>query len=140
MGNKNEFSNLFFWQSTAPFPFASNPNVASGGTNPSATSTQSVSGTNTVYSQIIKTTRFDNIGVEFTWTGTTVGTFSVLVSNSGTNFYPLTFSPAITQPSGTAGGFAVNVNQTPFKYICLQYTNASGTGTINAVGDNRDLN
>ena len=82
----------------------------------------------------------DNIGLEVTYTGTPTGTFSVMVSNSGINFYALTFSPALTQPAGSGGGYAIDLNQFPFQFIMLQYVNASGTGTLTVYGMNRDLN
>lgn len=96
--------------------------------------------TNTIYSQIIDISKMDNIGLEVTWTGTPTGTFSVMVSNSAINFYALTFVPALAQPSGSAGGYAVDLNQVPFKYIMLQYVNASGSGTLTVYGQNKDLN
>lgn len=82
----------------------------------------------------------DNIGLEVTWTGTPTGTFQVMVSNSGINFYALTFNPALTQPSGTAGGYAIDLNQLPFKYLMLQYTNASGSGALTIYGQQKDVN
>lgn len=96
--------------------------------------------TNTIYSQIVDVSKMDNIGVEISWTGTPVGTFAVMVSNSGVTFSALTFSPALAAPAGAAGYFTIGLNQFPFKYIFLQYTNASGSGTLSAVGQNRDLN
>lgn len=82
----------------------------------------------------------DNQGLEVTWTGTPTGTFQVMVSNSGINFYALTFNPGLAQPSGSASGYAVNLNQLPFKYVMLQYTNASGSGSLTVYGQQKDLN
>jgi len=82
----------------------------------------------------------DNSGLEVTWTGTPTGTFQVMVSNSAINFYSLTFIPALGQPVGSAGGYVIDLNQIPFKYMMLQYTNISGTGTITVYGQNKDLN
>lgn len=82
----------------------------------------------------------DNIGLEVTWTGTPTGTFSVLGSNSGINFYTLTFNPVLSQPSGSAGGMGIDINQFPWKYILLKYVNSSGSGTLTVYGQNRDLN
>lgn len=96
--------------------------------------------TNTIYSQILDLSKMDNIGLEVTYTGTPTGTFSVMVSNSGINFYALTFSPALTQPAGGAGGYAIDLNQVPFKYMSLQYANTSGTGVLTVYGQNKDLN
>lgn len=110
------------------------------GSVPSGVIGGTMSGTNTIYSQIIDSSRMDNIGAEVTWTGTPVGTISVLVSNSGINFYALTFNPALAQPTGSAGGYAIDINQLPFKYILFQYTNSSGSGTLTIYLQFRDLN
>lgn len=99
-----------------------------------------MTGTSTIYSQIINIARMDNIGLEVTWTSTAVGTFSVMVSNSGLSFYALTFDPVLTQPAGAAGGYAVNLNQIPFRWMMLQYVNASSTGTLTVYGQEKDLN
>lgn len=82
----------------------------------------------------------DNIGLEVTWTSTAIGTLSVMVSNSGINFYALTFSPVLAQPAGTAGGYAVDLNQLPFKFIMLRYVNSSGSGVLTIYGQLMDLN
>jgi hypothetical protein len=82
----------------------------------------------------------DNTGLEVTWTGTPTGTLSVMVSCSGINFYALTFNPVLTQPSGSAGGYAINLNQLPFKWLMLQYVNSSGSGVLTVYGQNKDLN
>ena len=82
----------------------------------------------------------DNQGLEVTWTGTPTGTFEVFVSNSGKNFYSLTFSPPLGQPAGSADGYVVNLNQLPFKYVYLKYTNATGSGILTVYGQQKDLN
>lgn len=82
----------------------------------------------------------DNQGLEVTWTGTPTGTLSVMVSNSGINFYSLTFNPVLTQPAGAAGGYAIDLNQVPFTYMMLKYVNASGSGTLTVYGQQKDLN
>lgn len=96
--------------------------------------------TNTIYSQIIDISRMDNIGLEVNWAGTPIGTFSVLVSNSGVNFNTLTFDPALGQPAGSAAGEAVNITQLGFKYMMLKYVNSSGSGTLTVYGQVKDLN
>ncbi len=96
--------------------------------------------TNTIYSQIVDISKMDNQGLEVTYTGTPTGTISVMVSNSGINFYALTFNPVLTQPAGGAGGYAINLNQLPFKYMMIQYVNASGAGTLTVYGQQKDLN
>lgn len=110
------------------------------GSLPSGNPSGAMASTNTIYSQIIDISRIDNMGLEITWSGTPNGTLSVMVSNSGINFYALTFNPVLAQPAGSAGGYAINLNQLPFKYVMLQYTNSSSTGTLTAYAQIKDLN
>lgn len=139
MSGKNQYPVTFNWQSTNPATgFLPNPNQ--GGSIPSGVVNGAMASTNTIYSQIIDLSKMDNIGLEVTYTGTPTGTFSVTVSNSGINFYALTFSPALGQPAGSGGGYAIDLNQLPFKYLSLQYVNSSGTGTLTVYGQNKDLN
>ncbi len=140
MAQKNQFPNTYQWQSTNPVTtFLPVPSNQSGSV-PSGVINGVMSGTSTIYSQIVEKSRMDNIGLEVTWTGTPTGTFQVMVSNSGKSFYALTFNPALGQPAGSAGGYVVDLNQVPFKYIMLQYTNTSGSGILTVYGQNCDLN
>lgn len=82
----------------------------------------------------------DNIGLEVTWTGTPTGTIQVMVSNSGINFYALTFNPVLTQPAGSAGGYFIDLTQLASKYVMVQYTNSSGSGTLTVYGELKDVN
>lgn len=72
----------------------------------------------------------DNEGVEIAFTGTPTGTLTVYGSNSGINFFALTFTPAFTQPSGAALVLGLDLNQFPWKYMTFQYVNVSGSGTL----------
>ena len=63
----------------------------------------------------------------------------MLASISGINFYALTFNPALAQPSGSAGGYLIDLNQFPFKYFQVQYVNSSGSGTLNVYAFEKDL-
>ena len=130
------------WQSTNPATgfYPQNMTVQGQGSAPSGLLNGVMSGTNTIYTQIVDVSRIDNCGLEVTWTGTPTGTFTVQVSNSGINFYALTFSPALAQPAGSAGGYAVDLNQLPFKYFMLQYTNSSGSGVLTVYAQVKDLN
>lgn len=132
MASKNEFPSQFNWQNTPPFPFVTN-NQLSGVTS------GVMSGTNTIYSNILNLGRYDNEGIEITWTGTPTGTLQVMASSSGKSFYALTFVPALTQPSGSSGGYLINLNQLPFQYIMLQYTNASGSGVLTAYSQTKAM-
>lgn len=139
MSGKNQFPLVFNWQATNPIT-SFLPTPYQSGSAPSGVLSGVMASTNTIYSQICDLSKMDNTGLEVTWTGTPTGTFQVLVSNSGINFYALTFSPVLAQPAGSAGGYAVNLNQLPFKYALLQYTNASGSGVLTVYGQNKDLN
>lgn len=139
MGHKNQFPVPFNWQSTNPAT-GFLPTHPQGGSVPSGQVNGSMSGTNTIYSQIVDISKMDSIGLEVTWTGNPVGTFTVNVSNSGINFYALTFDPPLTQPTGTAGGYAVNLDSIGFKYLMLKYVNSAGSGTLTVYGQNKDWN
>ncbi len=139
MGHKNQFPLVFNWQSTNPVT-GFLPTHNQGGSTPSGVVNGVMATTATIYSQIIDLSKMDNIGLEVTWTSSAVGTFSVMVSNSGINFYALTFNPVLTQPNNNAGGYAVDLNQLPFKYLMLKYVNSSGSGVLTVYGQNKDLN
>lgn len=140
MSGKNQYPQAFDWQSTSPVSGFLPLKANQSGSPPSGAHTGAMASTNAIYSQIVDISRMDNGGLEVTWTGTPTGTFSVMVSNSGINFYALTFNPAIAQPSGSDGGYAVNLNQLPFKYLMLQYVNSSGSGVLTVAGQMKDLN
>ncbi len=91
-------------------------------------------GTNIIYTNILGLRQSDNQGIEINWTGTPTGTLQVMVSNSGIqgNFHALTYSPALAQPVGSAGGYVIANIGIPFQYMYLKYTNISGSGTITA--------
>jgi hypothetical protein len=133
---KAQFPSVFNWQTTSPvtgFLPGPGPNQDVAGNSPkSGVLAGVISGTNTIYTNILGLRQSDNQGIEVAWTGNTTGTLSVMVSNSGINFYALTYNPAIVQPAGTAGGFVIANIGIPFQYCFLQYINASGSGTITA--------
>lgn len=139
MSGKNKGPVTFNWQATSPI-IGFLPTHPPGGSNPSGTLTGAMASTNTIYSQILDQSNMDNFGIEVTWTGTPTGTFTVNGSNSGANFYALTFDPALAQPSGAPGGYLIDLNQFPFRYLLLQYVNTSGTGSLTAYGFQKDLN
>jgi hypothetical protein len=133
MGNKNQNTMLLNWTTTTPVPFVPN-------TPPSGVTAGVMTGTSTIYSQIIDVTIKDNQGLELTWTGTPTGTIQIMGSSSGANFYALTFSPLLAQPAGAAGGYLIDLNQFPWKYLMVQYTNASGSGLLTTWLTTKDLN
>lgn len=142
MGHKNQFPSIFNWQTANPATgfLPLNNNTAGRGSVPSGTKTAAMASTNTLYSNIIDCSRMDNVGLEISWTGTAVGTISILASNSGITFYALTFSPGLIQPAGTASGYLVNINQFSYTYIMAKYVNTSSTGTLSIYTQFRDLN
>lgn len=99
-----------------------------------------MTGTATLTSASIPIGNFDNSGIQLSWTGTPTGTISVLVSNDGSDWDPLTFDPVLIQPAGSAGKYGINLNQVPFPFVQLQYVNVSGTGTLTATIFSKDLN
>lgn len=139
MSGKNQFVNTYNWQASSPVT-SFLPNPYPTGSVPSGIVAGTMSSTNTIYSNIIDLSKMDNVGLEITWTGTPTGTFQVMGSNSGINFYALTFNPVLGQPAGSGGGYLIDLTGYPFRYIMLQYTNASGSGTLTAYGQSKDLN
>ncbi len=132
----------FSWQSANPATgfLPLNINSQAQGSPPSGVLDGAMASTNTIYSQIVEVSRMDNIGLEIAWTGNPVGTFSVHASISGINFPSITFDPALAQPSGSAGSYVINLALYGFKYIMLKYVNTSGSGTLHAYGQVKDLN
>lgn len=136
---KAQFPSQFNFQSTSPvtgfLPAPGPGQDVAGNSKPlSGVKAGVMTGTSTIYSNIIGVRQMDNAGIEVAWTGTPTGTLQVMVSNSGINFNALTFNPALSQPAGSAGGLAIALRDLPFQYLMLQYTNASGSGTLTATG------
>jgi hypothetical protein len=131
---KVQFPSIFNWQTTSPitgFLPGPGPNQDVAGNSPkSGVLAGTMSGTNTIYTNILGMAQSDSQGLEVTWTGTPTGTIQVMVSCSGLNFYALTFSPALGQPAGSAGGYYINLATLGARYLFVQYTNTSGSGSI----------
>ena len=160
MGNKNQFKVVLgpnapvghtgdqgiSWQTDSPVDtlFPLNVNTQSQGSVPSGILDGSMSSTNVIYSQIIDISRIDNGGIEMNFNvndgDDASGTLEVQCSVSGINFYAITFNPLLRQPSGTPDGYLINLNQLPFKYVMLVYTNSSGSGTMTAYLQLKDIN
>lgn len=136
---KAQFPNIFNWQTVSPvtgfLPSPGSGSDSAGNSKPlSGVINGIMTGTSTIYTNIIGLRQMDNVGIELNWTGTPTGTFQVMVSNSGINFYPLTFNPALSQPVGSAGGYVIQLGPIAFQYYFIQYTNSSGSGTCSAYG------
>jgi len=101
-----------------------------------------MTGTSVITSNALNIRFLDNIGVQFNFTGTPTGSFQVLVSADheqdpegnvtvpGT-FIPITLTPAPVA-SGVAGQIYIDLNQLSAPWMEVQYTNSSGSGTLNA--------
>lgn len=139
ISGKNQFWNIFNWQSTDPRT-GFQPTHPPGGSTPSGTTSGTMSGTSVIYSNIIDIAKMDSTGLEITWTGTPTGTIELYGSVSGLYFYTITFSPAFGQPAGSASGELLSLQQYPWKYLMIKYTNASGSGSLIVYGQYKDLN
>lgn len=102
-------------------------------------SAKAVSSTTTYHSPSTDINQLHNIGLDIRFAGTMAGTLTVEASNDNTTFTALTFSPAITQPSGSSLNFLIDLNQIPFRYIRTSYVNASGSGTLTSLLSAKDL-
>lgn len=140
MGVKKRNSFQFNWTSTLNSGATNSsgkfdPNVPLSGITNGA-----MSGTNTIYSNVQDLGNHDNSGLVITYTGTPTGVISVLASEFGDIFYALTFDPVLTQPSGSPGGYLINLNQFPWRYVVVQYANATGSGILTVSIGQKDLN
>lgn len=133
MGVKKRNTFLMNWNATSQAPFG--PNKPLSGVEIGA-----MTGTNTIFSNIQDVSNTDNQGLEVQWTGTGFGTIQVMGSESGSNFFALTFDPPLLQPAGTAGGYGIDLNQFPWRYLMVQYENISGTGELTVWLGSKDLN
>jgi hypothetical protein len=100
---------------------------------------QAVSSTTVYTSASTDINQAHNIGLDIRFTGTMVGTLTVNCSNDNVVFTPLTFSPALSQPNGSNLNMLIDLNQVPYRYIQVQYTNASGSGTLTSLLTSKDL-
>jgi len=100
---------------------------------------QAVSSTTAYHSPVTDINQQHNVGLQITFVGSMVGTLSVECSNDGAAYIALTFSPVLTQPSGSNLSYLIALNQLPFRYIRTSYTNASGSGTLTSELTSKDL-
>ena len=90
---------------------------------------EEMTGTATITSPSTGIKYLDNIAIDLSWTGTPTGTFSVEGSLDGSTWNELGFGTSIAA-AGAAGDHQIYINQAPFHYIRVQYTNASGDGAL----------
>lgn len=100
---------------------------------------QAVSSTTVYHSPSTDINQLHNLGLDVRFTGTPTGTLTVECSNDNVTFTALTFSPALTQPSGSALNILIDLNQVPFRYLRTSYTNSSGSGTLTTLLSGKDL-
>ena len=139
ISGKNQFLSAFNFQSTNPIT-GFLPTHQPGGSIASGTVAGAMASTNVIYSNIVDIAKMDSVGLEITWSGTPTGTIEIMASNSGINFYAVTFNPVLAQPAGSASGYLVSMQQFPWKYILIRYTNSSGSGSLSVYGQFKDLN
>lgn len=99
-----------------------------------------LSSTGTVHSDQFNANNLDNIGLFVSFVGSMTGTITVECSIDLTNWTALTFSTALSQPAGSNLNYLINLNQLPFPYLRVSYTNASGSGTLDVWLSAKDLN
>lgn len=101
----------------------------------------SVSGTSTYTSSPPQNlSNFDNIGLQIAFSSGVTGTLSVLCSVDGSVYDALTFNPALSQPTGTAINYLVNLNQLPYPWLKVQFVSSSGSGTLDVWLNSKDIN
>lgn len=88
-----------------------------------------MSGTATITSNAVDVSNFQSTSFQPVWTGTPTGTFKVLVSIDGVNYSDLGAS-VTGNPAGSASNTYIPVYASCAKWMKLQYTNASGSGTL----------
>ncbi len=130
----NHFRYELTWVTSTPVPF-----LPGRPSPPAGTVAGVMASTNVVYTNILDVTTMDNLGLEFTWTGTPTGTIEIMGSVSGAVFYALTFNPVLAQPAGSASGYLVDLAGYPFPYLMIKYTNVSGAGSITTWICGKDL-
>lgn len=82
----------------------------------------------------------DNVGVQIVWTGSLVGIIKILVSNDLqdptmgkpiVNWSELNLGATVAV-DGTNSDIIINLNQVPWKWVAIDWTYTSGTGTLTA--------
>jgi len=101
-----------------------------------------MTGTSVITSSVVGIAYLDNVGVQLNFTGNPTGTFQVQVSadyqqdsqgvvTSVGNWVSVTLSPAPVA-SGAANQIYIDMQQLSAPFLRVVYTNASGTGVLNA--------
>lgn len=88
-----------------------------------------MTGTNVLTSQALDVSNYQSTAFQLSWTGTPTGTFAVLVSIDGVTYVDLGASSP-NNPAGSPASGYLPVYGSGAKWMKLQYTNASGSGTL----------
>lgn len=108
-----------------------------------------MTGTSVLTSTVTNIQHWDNVCLQFVWAGSPTGTFSVQfsvdyaqdfqgnVTNTGT-WDPITLSPA-PAASGSAGSWLLDLNQLSMPWVRVVYTNASGSGVLQAYISGKEI-
>lgn len=88
-----------------------------------------MTGTDVLTSSSVGVNYLDNVAIDLRWTGTPTGTFVVESSLDDSIWSELDFGSPISA-SGAAGDHQIYINQAPFYYLRVKYTNASGNGLL----------
>lgn len=108
-----------------------------------------MTGTTVLTSPAVHILNLDNVYVQLDFTGTPTGTFAVQVSGDHTqdqegnvlvpgHWVTLTLSPS-PAAAGAANDIGIDLNQLGAPYLRVVYTNASGTGVLNAFVSGKGL-
>jgi hypothetical protein len=76
---------------------------------------------------------FETFTFQCVWTGTPTGTIAILGSLDGTNFDNLSASVP-GNPAGSAGHTSIPIVLSGMRWLELQYTKTSGSGTLSVKG------
>ncbi len=99
-----------------------------------------VSGTAVATSASQYIANLDNLFIQVRFSGTMTGTLVVQCSTDNILWDDLVFTPALAQPAGASLGYAIDLTQLASYYFRIQYTNASGAGTLTVNYNAKDLN
>lgn len=98
------------------------------------------SGTAVVTSASQNINNLDNLFLQVRFVGTSTGTLTVQASADNILWDDFVFTPALAQPAGSNLGYGVSLNQVAAGWFRVQYTNASGSGTLTVNYFVKDLN
>lgn len=106
------------------------------------------SGTNTITSSTVHILNLDNIYLQINNTGTANGSYAMQVSNDHTEDQEgnvlvagnwVTIPASMTIAAGAPATIGIDLNQRGAPWFRLQYTNTSGSGTVNAFVSGKGL-